>query len=375
MKIGFDISMLVYQGSGVATHTYNLVKHLLLFDKENEYRLFYSSFRRPQNFYYLKELRALGAKIYDYPFPPKVLKFWWNTYEIVPVELFIGKVDVFHSSDFLRPPLLKGTTGITTIHDVTWKIFPEYHTKEIIEAHDRKMIRTIKGKDIIIVDSENTKKDLLKYYPEVKGNNQIFTIYLGVDEKFQPIHDQKKITNILKTYDVDSSKRYLLYVGAIEPRKNLDMVIKVFSELIKDKEFADFEFLIVGRAGWKNEKIFQLVKELRLTKKIHFVGFVTDADLPYFYSAAQIFVYLSKYEGFGLPPLEAFACGTKVIASNNSSLKEVIDAEYLCDENDKNKILEKLKYIVSLPKSKIGENKYTWTNTAQNFLRLLHEIR
>jgi len=122
MKIGIDITMLVYTGSGVANYTFNLVKNLLKIDKENEYRLFYSSFRRPKNFYYLNELKRLGGKIYEYRFPPTLLQLWWSKLNIIPVEWFIGKVDAYFSSDFLRPPLLKGTKGITTVHDLTWKI-------------------------------------------------------------------------------------------------------------------------------------------------------------------------------------------------------------------------------------------------------------
>lgn len=366
--------MLVYQGSGVATYTYNIVKNLLLYDKKNEYRLFYSSFRRPKNFYYLDTLRQMGAKIYDYPFPPRILKFWWNTYEIIPVEWFIGKVDFFHSSDFLRPPLFKRTVGITTIHDLTWKIYPEYHTNDIVKAHERKLKRTIDNKDIIIVDSNNTRNDLLKYYPETKENNKMYTIYLGVSDRFKPITEKKSIKRILKKYHVDYPKKYLLYVGAIEPRKNLDIALKVFSELIKDKKYRDFEFLIVGRAGWKNEQIFQLIEDLKLKEKVKFTGYVNDEDLLYFYNSAEVFVYLSKYEGFGLPPLEAAACGTKIIAGNNSSIKEIIDKRYLCNENDQKEILYKLKLILNLPKNHISKNKYTWKDSAKNYLLMLKEI-
>src|SRR3989344_2619390 len=125
MKIGIDITMLIYQGSGVANYTYNLVKNLLQYDKENEYRLFYSSFHEQKSSEYLKEFEKLGAKIYPYHFPFKFLQFCWEKINIMPVEWFIGKVDVFFSSDFLRPLLLPGTKGITTVHDLIWKIFPQ----------------------------------------------------------------------------------------------------------------------------------------------------------------------------------------------------------------------------------------------------------
>ena len=139
MIIGVDVTMLVYAGSGVANYTYNLVKALLEIDKKNEYRLFYSSFRRPKNFYYLDKLKKAGGKIYNFRFPPSLLKLWWSRFHVIPVEWFIGKVDVFFSSDFLRPPLLLGTKGITTVHDLTWKIYPQFHEQRIIDAHPIKL--------------------------------------------------------------------------------------------------------------------------------------------------------------------------------------------------------------------------------------------
>lgn len=371
MKIGIDITMLVYAGSGVANYTFNLVKNLLETDKKNEYRLFYSSLRRPNNFYYLEELEKAGGKIYDYRFPPTLLQLWWSKLHIIPVEWFIGKVDVFFSSDFLRPPLLSGTRGITTVHDLTWKLFPQYHEERIIKAHEKKLDKTIKYDDEIIVDSVNTKQDLLKHYPQIK-NERVTVLYPGIGAQFKQI-DNYKIKQILTKYSILNTK-YLLYVGAIEPRKNLVRSIEVFSELIKDKKFSDFEFIIVGRAGWKNEDVFEAIKRLRLEEKVKFTGFVEDENLPYLYSAASLTVYLSSYEGFGLPPLESLACGTKVIAGNNSSLTEMIDKEFLVDVNDKNKILEKMKYLLSNKitiNSKEIRERFNWKVSVKQFLKII----
>ena len=121
------------------------------------------------------------------------------------------------------------------------------------------------------------------------------------------------------------NSKFLFYVGAIEPRKNLVTAIEVFSQLLKTTNYqlptTILQFIIAGRAGWKNESVFQLVKDLKLEDKVKFIGYVEDKDLPYLYNAASLTVYLSSYEGFGLPPLESLACGTKVIAGDNSSLK------------------------------------------------------
>lgn len=377
MTIGVDVTMLVYAGSGVANYTFNLVKTLLEIDKKNEYRLFYSSLRRPKNFYYLDELKRLGGKVYAFRFPPTLLQLCWSKLHIIPVEWFIGKVDVYFSSDFLRPPLLSGTKAITTVHDLTWKIYPQFHEQRIIDAHEIKLDKTIKYRDTILVDSLSTKKDLIKYFPKV-NNEKIEILNPGIGEEFKLKIKNKKLKIVLKKYKIDYSDVFLLYVGAMEPRKNLVRSIEVFSELIKDNKFSDLNFIIAGRAGWKNEDVFQSIKRLNLENKVKFIGFVDDEDLPYLYSAASLTVYLSIYEGFGLPPLESLACGTKVIAGDNSSLKETINPEFLVDVSDKEKILEKIKYLLSNKieiNSEEIQNKFDWKNSAKEFLMIVNGLR
>ena len=370
MKIGIDVSMLVYQGSGVATYTYNFVKNLLIYDKKNEYRLFYSSLRRPKDFYYLNEFRKLGAKVFNYPFPPRLLKLFWNKYHLLPVEWLIGKVDIYHSSDYLRPPLLKGTKSITTLHDLTWKLFPQYHTQDVITAHENKLKKTIKFKDQIIADSQNTKRDLYKCFPKIR-KNPLTVIYPGVGDSFKKITDKSKIKRVLRKYKLKFPANYLLYVGAIEPRKNLITAINVFNKLIKDNKYSNFKFLIVGRAGWKNDSVFNLIKTLDLEKQVVFVGYVSDADLPYFYNAARVFIYLSLYEGFGLPPLEAAKCGVPTLLYSNSSLKEIFPKNYFFAK--KGKELFPIKRLIG-NKRKINLDfvkKYSWKNYCREFLNLL----
>ncbi|OGK56341.1 hypothetical protein A3J15_03210 [Candidatus Roizmanbacteria bacterium RIFCSPLOWO2_02_FULL_38_10] len=405
MTIGIDISMLVYQGSGVANYTYNLVKNLLKIDKKNQYRIFYSSLRRPKDFTLLEEFRQLGAKVYEYHLPPTLLRFLWGEHDFLPVEKMIGKVDVFYSSDFLRPPLTAKTKGITTVHDLTWKIFPQYHTETVIKAHERKIEKTIKHGDTIITDSENTKRDLIKYFPEVLKKNKIHVVYPGVNERFRPISDQQKIYEVLAKYGltkhlglktsdhtktpgveeirnnrtIEQFNNFLLYVGAIEPRKNLITAIKVFNQLVNTttsqpgnlKNFSDFKFLIVGRAGWKNEDVFNLIKELKLEDKVIFVGYVNDSDLPYFYNACQVFIYLSKYEGFGLPPIEALFCDKPVLAYRNSSLKEILGDKF--PFASENKELDALIKLIALNKidGTSYRQRFVWTKAAEDILKII----
>ena len=378
MKIGIDITMLIYQGSGVANYTYNLVKNLLQYDKENEYRLFYSSFHKQKSTDYLKEFEKLGAKIYHYRFPFKFLQFCWEKINIMPVEWFIGKVDVFFSSDFLRPPLLPKTLGITTVHDLVWKMYPQFHEDWIVKAHVKKLEKTVKYKDFILVDSQSTKNDLIKYYPEISGKKRIHVIYPGIGEEFRPINNKNKTEQVLKKYGINYPSNFLLYVGAIEPRKNLDLAIEVFHQLVNSQTRQIVNsFVIAGRAGWKNQNIFQKVKDLKLENKVKFIGYVADEDLSFLYNAASLTVYLSTYEGFGLPPLESLACGTKVIAGDNSSMKETVDEKFLVDVNDKNKILEKMKYLLENEikiKSELIKKRFNWQEAAKKFLKIISSV-
>lgn len=362
MTIGIDISMLMYQGSGVATYTYNLVKNLLRIDKKNTYHLFYSSFRKPIHFGFIEEFRKLGAKVFVLPFPPKILQLLWGNLNIMPVEWFIGKVDIFHFSDFSRPPLLSGTKGITTVHDLTWKIYPEFHTPEVIAAHRKKIRKTLQYNDTIIADSQKTKDDLLHFFPSMK--NSITIVSLGVDDRFFIKHIEKDIDAVLKKYNI--LKPYILYVGAIEPRKNLVNLIKAFSDVAK--QYPDYYLCFVGRAGWNKDEVFHTISALNLQNRIYFAGYAEDADLPFLYQGASVFVYPSLYEGFGLPPLESIASGAPTIAYNSPSIpgsfKKTVSADDI-----KNGILQNLKHP-TIPTVEI----LRWKEVAEKVLKLYEDI-
>ena len=402
MIIAIDISQLVYQGSGVANYTYNLVKNLLTFDKKNTYKLFFASKNPFKKYPFLKEFKNLGAKIYRYPIPMKLQKFLWQKNDFLSINRLIGRCDIFYSSDFLRPKTDKNVKGITTINDLSWKLYPKYHTDDVIKAHEKKLEKTIKYNDEIIVDSENTKNDLLKLYPQIK-EKKVHVIYPGVGEHFRKIEDKKAIEKVIKKYLTFDfcllNFDFFLYVGAIEPRKNIDVAIKVFNKLIidsrlrgnnkNDKDYRknchscesrnpnNFYFLIIGKAGWKNEKIFQLIKDLKLEDKVIFLGYVEDKDLPYFYSGALLTFYLSSYEGFGLPPLESLACGTPVIAGDNSSMKETLPKKFLVNEKDEEEVYKKVIKILEkklkIESQKIKQ-KFSWQNSAKNIAWLFERL-
>lgn len=364
--------MLVYQGSGVATYTFNAAKALLTNDKENEYVFFYASLRRPPHFTYLTELKALGAHIIEVPIPSRLLRVIWNRFHILPVEWFIGKVDIFFSSDYLRPPLLSGTKGITTVHDMIWHKFPQFHNGDIIASHTRKMDKLVKFGDTILVDSESSRRDLLDIYPAIP-TSRIHVVYPGVDERFSP-RSQNEIKQVLSKYSLPNSP-YFIYIGAIEPRKNLDRAIQIFAALIKQKTFKNFDLFIAGRAGWKNEHVHALVSKLHLGGRVLFPGFVEEEDIPALYAGARVCIYLSEYEGFGLPPLEAAKSGTPTLLYSNSSLSELFPSSYPYTKKGKElqTLLELIKSGDQLPLLKYTE-KFSWQKFAREFVKITRSL-
>ena len=302
MRIGIDVSQIVY-GTGVSTYTKNRVISLLKIDKKNHYVLFGTSLR---NFAKLKnfqnELKGSANITFKfYRFPISFFEILWNKLHIIPIEKFIGDVDVFHSSDWLEPPA-KFTKKITTIHDLVVYLFETSSHPKIVKNQKRKLELVKREESLIIADSKTTKDDVIKFLeiPQEK----IKVVYLAAPGEFKP-QDQEKIKNVLEKYKI--KKPYILSVSTQEPRKNIPKLVDVFTKL--DKEYPGFNLVLVGKQGWG--------QTLKDNENIKVTGYLPQDDLICLYAGCRVFVYPSLYEGFGLPILEAMACGAPVIASNN----------------------------------------------------------
>jgi len=230
--------------------------------------------------------------------------------------------------------------------------------------------------DQIIAISNSTKQDLIRYFqvPEEK----ITVTHLAADECFQPLPFDK-VQVFREKYGLDFP--FILYVGTLEPRKNLPTLIKAFYYL--KKKNIHHKLVIAGGKGWKYDPIFQTISDLNLIKDIHFTGYVPKEDLPLLYNAADAFVYPSLYEGFGLPPLEAMACGCPVITSNTSSLPEVVgDAGIMINPCDYDKLAEAIDNIISdtdlkIQFSKMGQVRaaqFSWNKCAEETLKIYNDL-
>jgi len=232
----------------------------------------------------------------------------------------LGNYDVYHAPapeliDFGRPP------AVVTIHDLIFKTYPKGHTKDTIDGTDRQMSTIVENAAKIICCSQNTFKDLKTYFP--RGAEKASVIYEGVDRSsFFPVADAERgqARAVLERHGVQGD--YILFVGTIEPRKNLANLLRAFFFLKEKKKF-NGRLVVIGMKGWLSEWVSALVDQLNIKNDVVFTGYVAGDELRYFYSQAKAYVFPSFYEGFGLPILEAFACGVPVVTSDVSSCPEV----------------------------------------------------
>jgi glycosyltransferase involved in cell wall biosynthesis len=250
-----------------------------------------------------------------------------------------SKYDVYHGSYFPLPDAdrLPDIPRVLTIYDMIPVLFPEFFVPKVNQRAISLLESINIQKDWIICISEQTKHDFCEY--SGMDSARVFVTPLAAAAHFYPVKDLSNIQNILAKYKIPQNP-YILSLCTLEPRKNLDLLIRAFSNLVQAHPNTDLNLVLVGTSGWKNDKIFQAVQEnSQLKKRIVFTGYVPDQDLAPIYSGALTFVYPSLYEGFGLPPLEAMQCGTPVITSNSSSLPEVVgDAGILVDPKDQSEL-------------------------------------
>jgi len=314
MNIGFDISAQSLPRSGMGQYQYHLLRHLLEIDHQNFYNLYAFNFRNRKRF---KEIKfpAKNYKIKVLPIPQRLIILWWMMMRRPYLERLTGKCDVYHLSEICIPPVKKAKT-VAFIHDLTTILFPEHHKRSNVFLHSKRF-KNIHKVDAILTNSESTKKDIIKHL-KIK-TEKIFVTYLGADECFRPMNEAE-VEPVLQKYKI--RKPYILFVGTLEPRKNVETLISAFDQL-KAKHQILHQLVLVGQKGWLYKNIFRAIESSPNKSDIRYTDYVPDIDLPALMNGAEVFVYPSFYEGFGLPVLEAMQCGAPVITSDISSMPEV----------------------------------------------------
>lgn len=357
MIIGFDGSRaFVSERTGTEEYSYQIFKALTKIDHQNQYIIYV----RPQTFFYSTWPNNFVFKKINWP------RLW--TQAGLSIQSFKDNLDVLfvpaHTLPVIRKPGLK---SVVTVHDLGSEYLPGTHQLKQRIYLSYMQRKQLKGATRIIAVSKATKKDLVKRIgiePE-----KVTVIYEGYDQKlFKPIRG-----DIL----VNSLKPYYLFVGTVQPRKNLERVIKAFAK-IKDKKL-----VIAGSKGWLADQIYKLPKKLGIEDKVKFLGYVPDEKLPALYSAAEALVFPSLFEGFGLPILEAQACGCPVLTSKISSMPEVAGkGALLVNPYDVNEITNAMIEVMDQSvRNKLIKNgfenvkRFSWEKCAAQTLEVFEELR
>jgi len=285
-------------------------------------------------------------------------------------------LDLLHSLHYTMPLAYPGRT-VVTFHDMTFFLFPHHHTlpkryffRFFIRASSRQAVA-------LIADSESTRQDAIRLVGVSPG--KIFTVQLGVTQEFRPMRDNTILQQARQKYHLP--EHYLLYVGMIEPRKNLPTLLQAYAAVAD--QMPDHRLVVVGPKGWMVENILQQAGQLNISDKVYFTGYVEQVDLPLIYNMADVFIYPSVYEGFGLPVLEAMACGTPVITSNVSSMPEIIgDAGVLVTPNDSQALARSLLELINDPMERQRLSirgleraaAFTWKRTAEKTIAVYRHI-
>ncbi|MDE5834388.1 MAG: glycosyltransferase family 4 protein [Ruminococcus sp.] len=297
----------------------------------------------------------------------------------VPYSWFFGtKSDITHFFNYIVPPFVHGKK-VVTVHDMVYKAFPETvrgRTRFMLETGLKKSLRRA---DIIVTDSEFSKSEIIRYFPE--HSEKIRVVPCGVDcEKFKPCENPETIAEVKKSLEINGD--YFLYVGTIEPRKNLVRLIRAYKVFSKHVENPP-KLVLAGAKGWLCDDIYALVKKLNLEKQVIFTKYVPSEDMTPLMCGAMAFVFPSLYEGFGMPPLEAMACGVPVLTSGEASLPEVTgDCAVVCDAYSVKSIAKGLYRLYKNPDLRsdlsrrgIERSKlFTWKLSAEKLYNIYREL-
>lgn len=316
-RIGIDVTSALTQGGGIGRYTRELVRAVVALDSRNHFTLF--SARVPDKLPVANPLPS-GPSIEHRPASVDerwLYRLWYRLRLPLPVQLFSGQLDLFHSPDFVLPPVSGGIPTLLTVHDLSFIHFPDTFPPALVAYLNKVVPWSISRATHVLADSISTKADLQSCWdvPEEK----ITVLYSGVSSAYRPVEDTAVLDEVRRTYAVGDAP-YVLSVGTIQPRKNYQMLIRAFAAVAENNPHT---LAIAGGKGWMEEEMMAEASRQGIGDRVHFLGFVADEHLPALYSGADLFAFPSIYEGFGLPVLEAMACGVPAIISDNSSLPEV----------------------------------------------------
>ncbi len=320
MRVGIDARLVYYRKAGISQYTLRLLAEYAKLGLHDEFVILQS---RKDRTILVDQPNFRRRSIWT---PPH------HRLEqiLLPLELASLDIQVLHSPDFI-PPFRRRRTcrSVITIHDLNFLLYPEFLTPESASYYGQ-IDQAVRNCDHIIAVSESTKRDIIRLTgaPE----NKITVVYEAAHPLYRPVHDEAFLQGIRSKFSL--SDPFILFVSTIEPRKNVTRLLEAYRHLL-DSYHSPANLILAGEKGWLFDEVFALVHKLGLQERARFIGRVSPEDLLGLYNAAAVLVHPAFYEGFGLPPLEAMACGTPVVISNRSALPEIAgDAALMVDPTD-----------------------------------------
>ena len=321
-----------YRSAGINGYIQNLLGHLPEVDPHIDYTVFLGERRYPGG-------AGLDLRFSRLPTQRPPARIFWEQV-IQPWSVQEAGLDLIHGTAFVGPQV-SACPFVITVHDLSFLLYPRSFpalNRVYLRVFTRLSVRRARR---IIAVSESTKRDLIRYYGVSPA--KVDVVYHGVDPDFRPM-PAAEVAGFRRQRDLPG--RFILFVGTLEPRKNVARLIEAYARLPESRP----PLMLLGGKGWLYDEIFARVEMLNLQGEVSFVGYVPTEELPLWYNAATLFVYPSLYEGFGLPPLEAMACGTPVVTSAASSLPEVVgQAGLLADPTSSEALAAAMEQVLAHP--------------------------
>jgi glycosyltransferase involved in cell wall biosynthesis len=328
--IGLDYTAAIHQEAGIGRYVREMTKALVRLRPDADLRLFAAGVKRRD-----VPSSSFSAALRPSPLSERTYNRLWHRLRApLPVELWTGRLDLFHAADFTLPPTLPGTRTVLTVYDLAYEFYPDETMPGMARYLSAVVPRSVRRADHVLTISEATKADLIRRYGV--PTEKISIAYPGVEARFHPQPDPPAEAALRARLGLPDAP-LALTVGTLQPRKNHVTLVEAFARVADATHVA---LVIAGGEGWAYDEVKKRVAEAGLEEQVHFVGFVPDDDLPALYRLADVFVYPSLYEGFGLPVLEAMASGVPVVTSDQSSMPEVtgLDAGLLVDPTSPDEI-------------------------------------
>jgi glycosyltransferase involved in cell wall biosynthesis len=357
MKIAIDVREADGEKTGKGFFAYGLVKHLLLLDRTNQYLLYTDKEKTPFPDYPNAEVKSL---------PLQGLK--WHL-EVLK-DLKTSRPDLYLApTSFIVPALApRWLKTIIVVHDLVAFMFPKSHAKKAVIIEKLTLRRALKKAMKVFVVSENTQNDLIRIFKYPKP--LMVEVPCAIHDLYREDINPRQSEQVRQKFNLP--EKFIMGVGTLEPRKNFSALVKSF--FIVKRKYPEYKLVIVGKKGWKFNEIERSVREFKLENDVIFTGYMKDEDLHHTYNLADVFVFPSLYEGFGIPPLEAMASGCPVVSSNAASLPEVVgDAGLLIEPSSSHKIADAIFSLIENPqlrntlleKGFHRSRKFSWDDSAR----------